>query len=150
MKRGKRLLFILGCVLITLLLVGCGGTLNATPTSIPTAIPSQTSTPSPVPTKTPESTLTPDTLSEYVSVTPLVTAPYIEFGGWSPDSQWIAYWVSSQEDVEQPSNYMPGGTLNFMNVTTGETCAVSQFVTPDNRTAEVSWSEEIEAIIVWS
>ena len=43
---------------------------------------------------------------------------------------------------------MPGGTLNFMNVTTGEICAVSQFVTPDNRTAEVIWSEESQVIVV--
>lgn len=79
---------------------------------------------------------------------PRVTAPYIEFGAWSPDSQWIAYWISSQEDVEKSTNFMPGGTLNFMNVTSGEICAVSQFVTPDNRTAEVIWSEESQVIVV--
>ena len=80
-------------------------------------------------------------------VKPLVTAPYIEFGSWSPDAQWIAYWISSQEDVEQPTNFMPGGTLNFRNVTTAETCAVPQFVRPDNRSAEVYWSDEMEAIV---
>jgi hypothetical protein len=115
----------------------------STPTSIPTAVPSQTSMPSPVPTKTLQLTSTP----ESVSATPLVTAPYLEFGSWSPDSQWIAYWVSSQEEAEQPTNFMPGGTLHFRNVRTGETCAVSQFVRPDNRSALVYWSDEIEAII---
>src|SRR5688572_6693001 len=141
MKRTKSLLFVICSVLTTLLLVECAP--SGTPTSMPTIMPSQTSIPSPVPTNTVQTSATPNV----VSVAPLVTAPYIEFASWSPDSQWIAYWESSQEDVERPTNGMPGGTLNFINVTTGEGCAVSQFVTAGSGTAKVYWSNEMEAII---
>src|SRR5688572_11993438 len=129
-KCAKSLLFMFGSVLTALVLAGCAGATS----SAPTTIPSETPIPSPVPTNTPA----------VVFANPLVTAPYLEFGSWSPDSQWIAYWVSSQEDMEQGANFMPGGTLNFKNVTTGDTCAVSQFVTADNRSANVYWSDDME------
>lgn len=145
MKGQTRLVFLFNLTLVALLLAGCGAASIGIPTSIPTALHSQSSTPSPVPTKTPDVTVT---SSDFVSVKPLVTALFIQFASWSPDSQWMAYWVSSQDDVEQPTNAMPGGTLNFMNLITGESCAVSQFRTPDNQAAEVYWSEEIEAIVV--
>ncbi|HJR82152.1 MAG TPA: hypothetical protein VJ821_18915 [Anaerolineales bacterium] len=143
LKRAKPLLFIPCSLLTILLLGGCGGASVDLLTSIPTVVPSQISIPSPVPTGTSEPTATP----AYVSIAPLVTAPYIEFGSWSPDSQWIAYWVSSQENLETPTNSMPGGTLNFMNAATGETCAITQFLTLNNPSAKVYWSDDLEAII---
>ena len=140
MKRVK-LILIMGLVLVFLLLVECAP--NNAAILKPTHPPSQTSPPSLVPTNTLELTSTADV----ISITPLVTAPYLEFGSWSPDSQWIAYWFSSQQDVQQATNFMPGGTLNFRNVTSGETCAVSQLVTPDNQSAKIYWSDEVEVII---
>ncbi|MEW6286215.1 MAG: hypothetical protein AB1509_08300 [Chloroflexota bacterium] len=132
--------------LLTILLVlGCEETTSRTPDGTSTIISSPTPLSQPFPNKI--STPTPTVLT---SITPVVTAPYIEFGSWSPDSQWIAYWVSSQEDVEKSSNAMPGGTLNFMNVKTGDVCAVPQFVTPDNQSAKIFWSDEIEVIIAIS
>src|SRR5687767_4489759 len=104
MKRVNLILF-MGLMLVSLLLVECA-TNNAAILK-PTHLPSQTSHPSLVPTNTLELTST----ANVISITPLVTAPYLEFGSWSPDSQWIAYWVSSQEDVQQATNFMPGGTL---------------------------------------
>ena len=116
--------------------------LNPAPVS---ALPLQSPTPSFVPTITPDLATTPP---DSISVTPLVTAPFIQFASWSPDNQWVAYWISSQEDVEQPRNAMPDGTLNFMNVLIGESCAVSQFVTPNNQASEIYWSDDIDAIVV--
>jgi hypothetical protein len=139
MRRTKLILFF-SSVLVSLL-IAC--TPNNTTIAEPTIRPSQTLPPSAGPTNTLELTATADT----ISITPLVTAPYLEFGSWSPDSQWIAYWVSSEADVAQSTNFMPGGTLNFMNVATGEMCAVSQFVTPDNQSAQIYWSERMEVII---
>jgi hypothetical protein len=140
MKRVKLILFT-SSALVSLLLVEC--TINNSAISKPTIPPSQTSHHSAVPTNTLEPTAT----AEVISIRPLVTAPYLEFGSWSPDSQWIAYWVSSEEDVAQSTNFMPGGTLNFRNVISGETCAVSQFVTPDNQSATIYWSDAMEVII---
>jgi hypothetical protein len=141
MQRLKTLLYIIGSVLSSLLLVECEPGSRAV--SNPTIVPSLTARPSPVPTNPLKGTAS----AEVISSTPLVTGPYLEFGSWSPDSQWIAYWVSSQEDLEQSTNFMPGGTLNFRNVTSGETCSVSQFTTPDNRNAKIYWSDEMEAIV---
>jgi hypothetical protein len=137
----KRVKSFLSLALTSLLLVAC--LQNNEPTSNPTPSLSKTSILSPVPTNTLEMTATPAVLS----ITPLVTAPYIEFGSWSPDSQWIAYWVSSQEDMEQPTNFMPGGTLNFRNVASGETCSVSQLARPDSQAANVYWSEGLHHCI---
>jgi hypothetical protein len=145
MKGKTPLIVSFDLTLIALLLAGCGGALIGTPTSLPTALHSQSPVPSSVPTKLPDVTVS---SSDFVPVKPLVTAPYIQFASWSPDSQWFAYWISSQDDVEQPTKAMPGGTLSFLNVITGESCAVSQFITPDNQAAQVVWSDQTEAIVV--
>lgn len=142
MKYPNSLLFYFGSALVFVLLIGC--TPSNTPLPKPTLVRSPTSTPTLVSTNLPGITTT----SEGISVAPLITAPYIDFGSWSPDGQWLAYWVSSQEDLERSSNFMPGGTLNFRSVISGETCAVSEFATPDNQSAKIYWSESMEAIII--
>lgn len=87
--------------------------------------------------------------ADTVPATPLATAPFVSFASWSPEGRWIAYWISSQEDLDNQEPYtMPGGTLHFANVATGESCAVPQIVRPTNRTGEVRWSAEVEAIVV--
>ena len=82
-------------------------------------------------------------------VKPLVTAPYVRFDNWSPDSRWLAYWLSSQADVDSQFPYaMPGGTLHFANVQTGETCAAPQFHPATDRQALVEWSEDGAAVVL--
>jgi hypothetical protein len=74
---------------------------------------------------------------------PLVEAPYIRFAGWSPDGLWIAYWLSSPEDVEAQLPYtMPGGTLHLTNVATGEGCALSHFHTEAAGLVKTAWNED--------
>ncbi len=80
-----------------------------------------------------------------LAATPLATAPAIRFAGWSPDSRWVAYWMSLQEDVD---NYLssgvsgfPAGTLHFTDVDTGESCAAPASVTRDPE-SRVQWSAE--------
>jgi hypothetical protein len=77
----------------------------------------------------------------------LATAPFVHFAGWAPDSRWIAYWLSSKVDLDaQIPSTMPGGTLHFANVVTGESCITAQFVTSSAGEAEVHWSAEGEVI----
>ncbi len=77
------------------------------------------------------------------------SAAYIRFESWSPEGGWMAYWLSSPEDVaEQVPATMPGGTLHFANPGTGQTCAVPQFHTQTDRSAWVDWAKDGTAIVV--
>lgn len=75
------------------------------------------------------------------------TAPAIRFAGWSPDSRWVAYWVSSQQDVDDAWAHFPAGTLHLANVETGESCAVPEFIMRDEPIT-VHWSDDGAAIIL--
>lgn len=127
---------------LTVLLSSCGqgsapGTTFAWQTS--TVAPTITATAIPSVLPSPPSTSEPTAVvPDSTDVTPVTTAPYIHFASWSPDSHWIAYWLSSQEDVDNQIPYtMPGGTLHLLNVETDQSCIVPQFVTPDDSVAEV-------------
>lgn len=97
-------------------------------------VPTQTAIATQAPQEEPTPTATP------VIVTPLAKAAYFTFAGWSLDSQWIAYWASTQEDIEQWRPYtMPGGTLHFARISTGEICTVDTLHTETDREAAVYW-----------
>jgi Tol biopolymer transport system component len=82
-------------------------------------------------------------------VEPFTTAAYIHFEDWSPDSRWLAYWLSSQEDLDnQLPGAMPGGTLHFADVATGETCAAPQFHSETDQAAFVDWVEDGRVVVV--
>lgn len=80
---------------------------------------------------------------------PVAAAAYISLAGWSPDSQWLAYWLSSAPEVEAQAAYgMPGGALYFTNIYTGELCPTT-LVTQREGEARVSWSETGQAQVTW-
>ncbi len=82
-------------------------------------------------------------------VEPLATGAFIHFDSWSPDGRWIAYWLSSPEDVTEQVPYaMPGGTLHFADVVTGEGCAAPQFQTEAANSAFVGWLEDGTAVVI--
>jgi hypothetical protein len=82
-------------------------------------------------------------------VEPFAAAAYIRFEGWSPDSRWLAYWLSSQEDVDhQLPGAMPGGTLHFADVATGQTCAAPQFHSETDQAACVDWVVDGRVVVV--
>ncbi len=82
-------------------------------------------------------------------IEPFAIAPYIRFESWSPDGQWMAYWSSSQQDVDNQVPYtMPGGTLHLANPESGQVCAVAQFHTETDGSASVQWGEDGSAIVV--
>jgi hypothetical protein len=127
-------------------------TITATPAPTPVATPVSAQVapvmdePPPGPTAVPVAT----TVSAATAIpergtpaAPLMEAPYIRFAGWSPDSLWIAYWLSSPEDVEAQLPYtMPGGTLHLTNVATGEGCALSHFHTEAAGLVKTAWNED--------
>jgi hypothetical protein len=100
----------------------------------------------------PSETITP-TLSPVVPLraTPLARAPAIHFAGWSPDSRWVAYWVSLQEDVDDYLSHgapgFPAGTLHFTDVDTIVSCAAPASVTRDPGST-VQWSAEGAVMLV--
>lgn len=82
-------------------------------------------------------------------VAPFATAGHINFAGWSPDGRWLAYWLSSHEDLNNQEPYaMPAGTLHFANVETGESCALPHFHTGADRSASVRWLNEDEVLVI--
>lgn len=84
-----------------------------------------------------------------VTVEPLTKAAYFTVAGWSADSRWLAYWASSQADVDEWQPYtMPGGTLHFADTTTGEICAADTVHTATDREAIVYWLPENEVVVV--
>jgi hypothetical protein len=51
----------------------------------------------------------------------VITAARILPHSWSPDSETLAYWTFTEEEVALDFT-LPPGTLHFYNVTTGESC----------------------------
>lgn len=83
------------------------------------------------------------------TIEPLAEAGYFTIAGWSADSRWLAYWASSQADVDawQPS-MNPGGTLYFFDTTTNEICAMETVHTATDREAAVYWLPDNQVVVV--
>ena len=80
---------------------------------------------------------------------PFATASYLEFESWSPDGRWLAYWLSSPDDVaNQLPGVMPAGSLYFGDPATGQTCAAPQFHPDPGLPASVHWGEDGAAMVV--
>ena len=106
-----------------------------TPSSTPlaeTPIPrSETPQPTnnPAPTQVPIATITP--LVTYLSVN---GSPF--FDSWSPDSQWIAFWL-----VEYGGDELPG-SLAFVRVASGDVCLHPNIITEGVGTGQVQWQND--------
>jgi len=53
---------------------------------------------------------------------PVVTAPFLRLGGWSSDGAWLAYWLSSPEDVTSQIEPWPPASLAFYNPLAVQDC----------------------------
>ena len=156
----RQSLSLLGVILVILILMGCRNgvsqltdTTTAAPLSNSTVLPLRTYTPTPNHKTTPTilhlSSVTPSATKAIKLISPWKVAPFIHFASWSPDSQWIAFWVSSTDDIaSSPSDKMPGGTLYFANIRTRQSCAETQFTTPSYETVKVHWSNDGRAIVI--
>lgn len=83
------------------------------------------------------------------TVEPLAKAGYFTVAGWSADSRWLAYWASTQADVDAWQPYtMPGGILYFADTVTGEICAAETMHTETDREAAVYWQPENQIVVV--
>lgn len=92
-------------------------------------------------------TLTPVSPNETILLS-LISAANISFDSWSRDSQWIAYWVSSIDDVKNPINYyIIPGSLGFTNVNTGISCIVDR-LRRQGEGGNVEWMDDNEMIVI--
>jgi len=126
-------------------------TVPPTATILPTitAVPptaTYTPTPQPTATTTPAATATP---------TPTPTIPNVYARGahiiaadWSPDSQWLAYWLSDQADMEGLEPYhWPGGRLYLLNSSSGQSCELPHFRTTAWGQKSVVWEADNSLIV---
>ena len=127
-------------VFIVCLLAACGGQPTGTPTAGITPSLTATITPTtPLPTATlvppsltPTSTFTPTATFTPTPLpappTPVLTAPGLFAGSWSPDGRYFSFVSQTNEDIantpvgEGPMD-PPPGTFNFYDTQTGKTCA---------------------------
>jgi hypothetical protein len=107
------------------------------PTATP--LPTATNTPLPTPTITPTPTPIPNL---YVS------GAHIIVGDWSPDSQWLAYWLSTEADLAGLEPYAwPGGMLHLLDSRSGESCPLPQFHTATWGQMSVTWESDGSLIV---
>ncbi len=126
------------CLLSLVILAACGVpptatlTPSATPTPLPTAtpspLPSATATPLPptiTPTPTPTLTFTPTATP--VPPTPVLTAPGLFAGSWSPDGRYFSFISQTSEDIAAMPDVpapgeLPPGAFGFYDTQTGQSC----------------------------
>lgn len=107
------------------------------PTATP--LPTATSTPLPTPTITPTSIPIPNLV---------VRGAHINVSNWSPDSQWLAYWLSTDEDLKNVApNNSPGGMLHLLDTQSEENCALPQFHTTAWGQMSATWSADSRLIV---
>jgi len=120
-------------------------TQSVAPDAVSSIPPTQAHTPTAADTAAPTGTLaSPTATSTPVGaavVKPLAVAPAklgLGFDSWSPDGQWIAYWVG---DVERPAH------LTFVNVQTGRTCQHDE-VSAQDWSRRVIWRGDDQVTVV--
>lgn len=61
--------------------------------------------------------------SQTPTAQPIAAATFVNVAAWSPDSQWLAYWLTTDSEAPaQALGGMPGGVLHFTNILTGALC----------------------------
>jgi hypothetical protein len=104
-----------------------------------TPLPTATNTPSPTPTIIPTPTPIPNLYASGAN---------IGLGGWSPDSQWLAYWLSTEADLLGLEPYAwPGGTLHLLDSRSGESCPLPQFHIATWGQMSVTWESNGSLIV---
>ena len=107
------------------------------PTATP--LPTATGTATPIPTITPTPTPVPNLYD---------SGAHIIVSGWSPDSQWLAYWLSDATDLTGLEPYAwPGGTLHLLDSRSGESCPLPQFHTTTWGEMSVTWAGDGRLVV---
>src|SRR5512137_730403 len=125
-------------ILILVFLTACGvqPTATLTPSATPSPLPTFTRTPLPptqtplpppiTPSPTPTLTFTPSPTP--VPPAPVLTAPGLFAGSWSPDGRYFSFISQTNEDIANtPVSPVPGeappGAFGFYDTQTGKTCS---------------------------
>lgn len=86
--------------------------------------------------------LTPVNTSEFSQLLePIATAARVFPHSWSPDSETLAFWTFTEEEVAADFT-LPPGTLSFYQTRTGETCQSSVNVSYGYGSQVISWLSE--------
>jgi hypothetical protein len=124
---------------------------TATPTILPTntAVPPMaTHTPTPLPTATGTPLPSPTATATPVIPHLYVRGAHISVGDWSPDSQWLPYWLSTDDDLADLDAYpTPGGTLHLLHSGSKESCALPQFQRAPGGQMSLAWDEDNRLIV---
>jgi hypothetical protein len=129
--------------------------LPSTPTTSPSAAASASAA-SPTATASPAAEISTATAvaiaaASAVPLDPVAEAAAARFDSWSPDNQWLAYWLSTREDMANSSQalgYAPRASLYLLNVVTHQRCAYPQLVSYDYD-SKVAWLPD-EQIVVYA
>jgi hypothetical protein len=142
MLRNLKVLGILGCLFLRACQAGSPHDdiipTNGTITSsiVNTASPSQTE--SSTPTTQPSSEL----------IQPVTEgSAAVRFESWSPTSDWLAFWSSTEEDTAGNFYPFPPGTLNFLNVHTWQLCSEPRFIARDYND-KVAWQPNGQVLVL--
>lgn len=148
----QRLSLLAGYLILVLALGGClmasqePESPSATPMSLPTmTIDTSSLSPEPTVPRSGTTVVEEDTRPEVRipsnTVEPYIAAARLRFDSWSPDSQWLAYWFSDQDEAGSTS-------LVFANVNTGVVCQQAEIVAPSLESGSVSWQADGNVIVV--
>jgi hypothetical protein len=149
----KRLILgFFGMILVGALLIWLVGVLEPDPVVTPSVTPPAAATPeagSPAATPTTEAELP----SSNPQITPVIRGVSVRLNGWSPDNQWVAVWVTTEETAAEPGFPYPPARLNFYQPASGRICTHPEMISssyapgiwlPDGRLA-VAENEPIRA-----
>jgi hypothetical protein len=124
---------------------------QATPTILPTNTavpPTATHTPTPLPTATGTPLPTPTATATPVIPHLYVRGAHISVGDWSPDSQWLPYWLSTDDDLAGLDAYTnPGATLHLLHSGSKESCALTQFQRAPGGQMSLDWTDDSSLIV---
>ncbi len=104
-----------------------------------------TSTAAPTPQTTSAKIISPEPSSTLIS--PLVIAARIFPQSWSPDSQFLAYWTFTADEVNKDFTYPPG-TLHFINARSGQSCQSALQIGYGYFSKPLTWLHDGQVLII--
>lgn len=100
--------------------------------------------------QTPDSTQTQPTPSStpeiLPGIQPVAAGAYYIPVGWSPDSAWFAFWLSTQEDMEAEWFHQPPASLHFLEAASRQICRAPEQL--PRQSATVLWQPENRISVV--
>ena len=156
-RHKKNDLSLAGAMLILFLLLSACRPADVPPveTALPPAVTAKPTLASPAdteltqPTPTPEDTPAPPTATHQppaAQIEPVARGADIRIDSWSQDGAWLAYWLSTEEDLKESSWPAPPGKLHFVSPQTGQNCEHPELVSSEYG-QQIIWQPDERAIL---